>query len=123
VHRIVGRVTDGKGTASTETVYSVRDASDTSAPSASITAPAADSEVTSAVSVTGSASAGKLAYWQLLMRTAEVGEWHELTRGFTPVVNGVLGRFDPSLLANDIYQLSLRVVDANGREASSTIAV
>jgi hypothetical protein len=123
VHRIVASVTDGKSSASTETVYSVRDPADTSTPSAAISAPMPDSEVTSAVNVVGNASAGKLAYWQLLVRTAEVGEWRELARGFTPVSNAVLARFDPSVLANDIYQLNLRVVDANGREASSMIAV
>ena len=45
-----------------------------------------------------------------------LGQYTLIGRGTQPVANGVLGRFDPGTLANGIYDVVLRVVDASGRE-------
>jgi hypothetical protein len=122
-HRIVATATDRRGTMMREAVYSVRDPNDLSVPVAVLDTPTADAEVTAPLDVVGSASAAQLAYWQLLYRAAGEGGWSELNRGFSAVANGVLARFDPTQLANDLYDLQLRVVDINGREAASNVTV
>jgi hypothetical protein len=123
VHRIVATAADTQGSLTREAVYSVRDPADTSSPLAEITSPAIDSEVTAPVEVIGTAAAPQLTYWQLLLRPAGEGAWREVRRGFGAVTNGVLGRLDPTRLPNDIHELSLRVLDVNGREAASTVTV
>jgi hypothetical protein len=51
-----------------------------------------------------------------LVRPAGAGDdaWRELSRSYTPVSDGVLGRVDTTTLANGLYQFALRVVDVNG---------
>lgn len=101
-------------------ILTVRDASDTTAPVAAITSPAANSEVSAPVPVIGTASDARLAYYQLLMRPAGSTTYTEFWRGLSSVTNGTLGTLDPTRIANGMYQLALNVVDVNGR-ATSTV--
>jgi hypothetical protein len=68
--------------------------------------------------ITGTATATRFAYYQLLRPADTTGAnppWTEITRGLSPVTAGPLGTIDPSTLPNGEYQLGLRVVDVNGQ--------
>lgn len=108
-----------------ELLLTVRDPSDTVAPTAAITAPATDSEVVAPINVTGTASDARLAYYQLLIRPAGAPDsaWVEIWRGLTSVTNGVLGRLDPSRYNNGVWDLGLNVVDVNGRATSTRVTI
>jgi RHS repeat-associated protein len=110
---------------SKELILSVRNPGDTTAPSAVLTSPAADSEVLAPIDVTGTASDANLAYYQLLVRPAGTGSsaWVEIWRGLASVSNGVLGRLDPSRFANGVYELGLNVIDVNGRTTSTLVPI
>ncbi|WP_057245511.1 RHS repeat-associated core domain-containing protein [Duganella sp. Root198D2] len=122
-HQITARVADSQGTITRVGTYSVRDPADSSTPVAQITAPVDDAEVTAPVNVTGTATAASLAYYQLLLRPSGGSAWSEIARGTSAVTNGVLGKLDPTQLANGIYELVLSVVDANGRQQTQMITV
>ena len=47
----------------------------------------------------------------------------EIARGTTPVTNGVLATFDPTLLANDQYIVRVKALDVNGAGQSKAITV
>ncbi len=110
-----------------ELLLTVRDTGDTTPPVAAITSPEADAEVTSRITVTGTATDAAFAYYQLLLRPADTTganpPWTEITRGLAPVTAGALGSLDPSTLANGEYQLGLRVVDVNGQQNSVLIPI
>lgn len=122
-HQITATITDSIGTTTRVGTYSVRDPADSTTPVAQVTAPVDDAEVTAPVNVTGTATATNLAYYQLLLRPAGGSAWSEIARGTTAVTNGVLGKLDPTQLANGIYELVLNVVDANGRQQTQVITV
>jgi hypothetical protein len=60
-----------------------------------------------------------------LVRPAGAGDdaWRELSRSYTPVSDGVLGRVDTTTLANGLYQFALRVVDVNGQATLAGVTV
>ncbi len=122
-HQIVATVTDQAGSKTRAGTYSVRDLADSTTPVAIISSPADDAEVTAPVNISGTASAASLAYYQLLLRPAGAGSWTEIGRGTSAVANGVLGKLDPTQLANGIYELVLNVVDANGRQQTQMITL
>ncbi|SFG91026.1 RHS repeat-associated core domain-containing protein [Duganella sp. CF458] len=122
-HQITAKITDSLGTTTRVGTYSVRDPADSSTPVALIAAPVDDAEVTAPVDVTGTATAANLAYYQLLLRPSGGSAWSEIARGTSAVSNGVLGKLDPTQLANGIYELVLSVVDANGRQQTRMITV
>ncbi len=104
-------------------LLTVRDPSDVTPPTAAITSPAPDSEILSAVPVTGTATDARFAYYQLLLRPAGApsSAWVEIYRGLTPVSNGTLGSIDPSTRANGSYELALKVVDVNGQATLASV--
>ena len=118
-HQIGASATDSVRTITSAATYSVRDLADSTLPVALITSPADDAEVTAPVDVVGTASATNMAYYQLLLRLAGNTAWNEIARGTTAVSNGVLGKLDPTQLANGIYEMVLVVTDANGNKQSS----
>ncbi len=118
-HQISATATDAVGKVTRAATYSVRDLADSTLPVALITAPADDAEVTAPVNVIGTASATSMAYYQLMLRPAGNTTWNEIARGTTAVNAGVLGKLDPTQLANGIYEMVLVVTDANGNKQSS----
>jgi RHS repeat-associated protein len=108
-----------------EIVLTVRDASDTTAPVAAITTPTANSEILAPVSVSGTASDTRFAYYQLLLRPAGASSsaWVEIYRGLSAVTNGVLGTLDPTRINNGVYELGLNVVDVNGLATSVVVPI
>ncbi len=131
VHRVVVRAESAavNGTAPApqvrEFILTVRDATDTTAPVAAITTPAANSEILAPVPVTGTATDAHFAYYQLLLRPAgsSSSAWVEIYRGLSAVSNGVLGTLDPSRVSNGVYELGLNVVDVNGRATSVVVPI
>ncbi len=97
--------------------------SDTTLPTAVLTAPAADSTVTEPTEVKGTASDAN--FLKYVLDYAPAGETHftVLATGTTPVVNGTLGTFDPTLLLNDLYTLRLTTYDKGGNTAQVSVQV
>ncbi len=96
----------------------VIDTSDVNAPEVSLNLGAyAGSLVTAPIDVKGSISDdGQLDYYRLLVAPVAGGEFREIAFVDNPnaYANGVLGKFDPSLLQNDSYILRLEVADNGG---------
>ncbi|MEO8751072.1 MAG: RHS repeat-associated core domain-containing protein [Casimicrobiaceae bacterium] len=124
-HNVEATATDGIDTVKQYGFYAIGDPADTTDPTATIISPENDSEVTAPVNIVGTASDARLAEWTLMISPRNLGQFSLIARGTQPVVNGTLGRFNPTTLANGIYDVVLRVVDANGRETfdSSTYEV
>ncbi|MDR3665124.1 MAG: proprotein convertase P-domain-containing protein, partial [Mycobacterium sp.] len=73
------------------------------------------SEVTAPVQIVGTANdAEQLSSWTLRVSAAGSANTTLLGSGGSPVVNGVLGSFDPTMLADGPYVLELRVTNAGG---------
>ncbi|MFZ6778501.1 transglutaminase domain-containing protein [Undibacterium sp. Ji83W] len=122
-HQVVATAKDDLTTVSKTSLYSVANPADTSLPTAQISTPTDDVEITAPTTIIGTATAQNLAYYQLLMRAAGTDKWQELARGYQNVSNGTLGKFDPTQLQNGIYELSVIAVNTNGVQASHMITL
>src|SRR5262249_45455334 len=112
---VVATATDGSGNTSTARVeLQVTDPRDTQAPVVEITSPENDAVVTTFTDIIGTVSDDNLVRYTLSVAPADSDNFTEIARGTTPVVDGVLGRFDPTLLENDSYVIRLTAVDAGG---------
>jgi len=98
---------------------------DNTGPVTAITAPADGAAVTGPVDVTGTASDANFLRYELAYALAGDDAWTVIGEGTSPVAGGALGRFDPTVLLNDLYTLRLRVFDRgeNVTEATSTVQV
>ncbi|MCC5640462.1 hypothetical protein LC593_32470 [Nostoc sp. CHAB 5844] len=96
----------------------VIDTSDLNAPEVSLNLGAITGGlVTAPVDIRGSISDdGQLDYYRLLVAPVAGGTFKEIAFVDNPtaIANGVLGKFDPSLLQNDSYILRLEVADNGG---------
>lgn len=124
-HPIVVTVSNGAQVVTREAVLTVRDGGDTQAPQAVITSPEVDAGLRGLISVNGTATDAKFAYYQLLIKRvdAPAQAWQEVARGLAPVVNNVLGQVDTTRFENGPYQIGLRVLDVNGAENSAVVTV
>ncbi|WP_414573235.1 putative Ig domain-containing protein [Nostoc sp. CCY 9925] len=111
--------TDSAGNIS-EATFSVAviDTSDVNAPDVSLDLSAITGGlITAPVDIKGSISDdGSLDYYRLLVAPVAGGEFKEIVFVDNPtaIADGVLGKFDPSLLQNDSYILRLEVADNGG---------
>ena len=80
-------------------------------PTAIITTPAKNAEVTEPIDVIGTADDASFLKYELAVALGGDGTFTTIATGAAPVVNGVLGRLDPTLLLNDLYTLRLTVFD------------
>ncbi|MEP7181304.1 MAG: RHS repeat-associated core domain-containing protein [Betaproteobacteria bacterium] len=96
---------------------------DTTPPVAAITAPADGATVTGPVDVVGTASDANFLRYELAYSPAGDDTWTLLAEGTSAVTNGVLGKFDPTVLLNDQYTLRLTVFDKNENESVATSTV
>ncbi|WP_235111743.1 putative Ig domain-containing protein [Acaryochloris sp. 'Moss Beach'] len=110
----IATATDAAGnTTQTETTFSVLDLTDVDAPEISL--PDLSGQVfTAPTEIVGTVNDDNLVYYSLSMAKVGSDEFREIFRGSDPVVDGVLGTFDPSLLENDAYTLRLTAMDAGG---------
>lgn len=100
-------------TTQTETTFSVLDFTDVDAPEISL--PDLRGQVfTAPTEIVGTVNDDNLVYYSLSVAKVGSDEFREIFRGSDPVVDGVLGTFDPSLLENDAYTLRLTAIDAGG---------
>ena len=116
-YEIVASATDAAGnTGLATTTFSVFDFSDQQAPDVDITSPADQEVVTSPVDVIGTADDpdDNLLYYRLVVAPVGSEDFVEMFRGETEVVDGVLGTFDPTALANGAYRLRLEATDSGG---------
>lgn len=110
----VATATDTSGNVSTSRLsLHVTDPSDVNAPTVEITSPEDDAVVTTFTDITGTVNDDNLVEYTLSVAGADE-VFTEIGHGNTPVIDGLLGRFDPTLLENDSYILRLTATDAGG---------
>ncbi|HEX7184805.1 MAG TPA: RHS repeat-associated core domain-containing protein [Thermoanaerobaculia bacterium] len=90
-------------------------------PTVAITSPADLAVVTTLTDIAGTVTSDRLQSWTLSYRAHGEAQETVFATGNTPVVNGRLGTFDPTLLLNGGYTLELTATDFNGQ--SSTVSV
>jgi len=107
------------------TITVVDRTADDAPPLAEITSPAAGSTITGPVDVRGSAADTNLLKYELAHAPAGTEEFTIFASGSAPVSNGVLGKFDPTMLLNDQYTLRLTAYDRGGNQsiAETTVLV
>ncbi len=72
--------------------------------------------VTTTTEIIGTANDDNLDYYSLSVALLDSDNFTEIFRSSEPVVDGVLGTFDPSIFLNDSYTLRLTAVDGGGNE-------
>jgi hypothetical protein len=119
-------------------------------PTADITSPAEGTEVTDFVDIIGTADDpdGDLAEYRLQYRqlgstgtvltrrvtvagntelrelvATQDAEWTTFATGNAPVVNGVLGRLDPTLMLNGMFEIRVLAIDSEGQQRSDTVTL
>lgn len=100
-----------------------RSIGDQTDPIALITTPANGGEVTQPIDVIGTADDATFLKYELAYALAGTSDFTVLATGTSPVVNGVLGQLDPTMLLNDLYDLRLTVFDRADNEASTIATV
>jgi YD repeat-containing protein len=120
-YHLLATASDTRETVDARSYYSVRDPDDSTYPTAIITTPASDSELTAPTEVIGTADDDNLAEYRLLVSPAGLSEYSEIAYGTSAVLDGVLGTFDPTQLENGIYDLALIVTDVNGQQSSTVV--
>jgi RHS repeat-associated protein len=101
--------------------FGILDPDDKNAPKISITSPVADAAITAPTDIIGSVTDNNLFEYTLAYAPAGKTPYTVFARGNQPVAGGVLGRLDPSLMQNGIYDIVLTAVDANGNTSSYPI--
>jgi RHS repeat-associated protein len=112
---VVATATDAAGNVGTASgTLTVIDPRVTNPPTVSFDSPADGAVVTAPTDVIGTVSDSSLLYYTLSIAPVGSSSFTEIARGTNPVSHGVLGRFDPSLLSNDSYDLRLYAKNAGG---------
>jgi RHS repeat-associated protein len=117
-------VTDINGNTSTATTnVTILDPTDTEAPNISFNP--ISGNITNFTDIIGTVTDNNLDYYVLEAALQGTNNFVEIFRGTSNVIDGVLGKFDPTLLANDTYTIRLSAYDTNGHSSSieSTIDV
>jgi RHS repeat-associated protein len=121
---VVAAAFDAAGNEGTATnTLTVIDSHVTSAPDVSLTAPDYGAVVTSPVDVIGTANDPNLVSYTLEVAPLGSNSFTQIASRTQSVVNGALGKFDPSSLANDTYVLRLAATNTGGLESRAEIQV
>ncbi|WP_049722685.1 choice-of-anchor A family protein [Gilvimarinus polysaccharolyticus] len=124
LHLLEATVTDGVSSASAIGEFFVRDPNSTEdAPTVSFTFPDFDATVTEPIKIKGSVLGDDVSSWKLYYREKGTTSLIELNQGSEPVINGVVGQFDPTMLKNGQYQLVLRAWNTQGKEAVESLSL
>ena len=113
---VVATAIDASGNAGTA-VRQIRviDPTDTTPPLVRITSPASGATVTYLTEILGTVTDPNLEFYRLQYALAGTDEWHTFhSQVDSPVLDGLLGVFDPTLLANDLYDLRVEAQDLSG---------
>ncbi len=116
------------GTTTTQQIFSigVAAAGDTTGPTVTITSPVNDAKITQGVSVVGTITDPALAGYEVsLCRhwTTTGQSCTFLSKGNSPVVNGVLATFDPATLSNGQWDLVVVAKDAANNTTTQSISL
>jgi RHS repeat-associated protein len=110
-------VTDVNGNVTTKTTtVNVLDPTDLDAPAISLQLPTGN--IGNLIDIVGTVTDTNLDYYVLQVAPVGTNTFTEVFRGTANVTNGVLGKFDPTNLQNDIYTLRLVAVDVNGKSST-----
>ena len=93
---------------------------DITLPTVALSLPDDGAEVTLPTDIIGTADDTDLMRYVLELSEAGKNDFRVFASGTTPVVNAVLGQFDPTLLLNGIYDVRLTAEDTSGNVASVT---
>lgn len=93
------------------------------APVVALASPLDGASVTAPTDVIGTVTSDLLESWTLRYRPTGEEGWTEIAQGTAPVAAGSVGRFDPTLLLNGLYEIELAAVDTAGREMSASAQV
>ncbi|NJK63450.1 MAG: hypothetical protein HC921_12880 [Synechococcaceae cyanobacterium SM2_3_1] len=75
-------------------------------------------QITAPINVTGTVTDANLVSYVIEVQAFGSDEpYREVFRGTDPVVDGVIGQLDPSVLPNDSYRVRVRATDATGKES------
>ena len=111
---LVARATDAAGNVGEASIdLEVLDFSDTTGPMVDLLE-LPEGLITAPVEIVGTVDDSNLSSYQLLAAPLGTEDFVEVFAGTESVVDGVLGEFDPTLLANDSYTLRLTATDAGG---------
>jgi choice-of-anchor A domain-containing protein/RHS repeat-associated protein len=120
--RLVATAADAAGNSDTAAVsVRVSDPADTAPPVITITSPAAESAVSYLTPIRGTVTDAHLDTYRVEVARFGTNEWRTIATGTTPVVDGVLATFDPTLLDNDRYVVRVVAVDVNGQVSSAEL--
>ncbi|MBM3303048.1 MAG: RHS repeat protein, partial [Deltaproteobacteria bacterium] len=88
---------------------------DTTPPTVLINTPAEDATVTFLTDIIGTADDANFLRYVLQIAPVDSPQFVTFASGTVPVIGGVLGQFDPTLLENGIYRIRLVAEDVNGQ--------
>ncbi|MBV9923928.1 MAG: PKD domain-containing protein, partial [Acidobacteria bacterium] len=116
---------DSELTSTDDVSVTVYDAPTGDAPTVELVSPADGAEVTAPAEVIGSVSGGawRLEYAYVEDESAPPQNWRAFATGSGAVTNGLLGRFDPTVLLNGSYAVRLSATDTAGRTSSESVSV
>jgi RHS repeat-associated protein len=92
-------------------------------PEVAISSPANAAAITAPTDIVGTVSSNLLETWTLTYRLKGETASTTFATGHTPVANQVLGRLDPTLLLNGLYEIELTATDFQGRSTSTSLDV
>ncbi len=135
IPNLIATATDRAGniaTVSADPALRVLDATDTEPPLIQLTAPASGSTVSYLTDIIGTITDRNLEYFELQYSLAGTDQWTTFARrqfrpgpinttGGNGITSGPLGIFDPTMLANDTYQIRALAQDTNGAQSASII--
>jgi len=101
------------GTTDKEAYIVVSD--DKTSPVAKIDSPADNSIISGSTEIKGTASDENFMEYKLEYAIKDSNNFIEFAKGQTKVIDGVLGKIDPSILRNGMYDIKLTVVDKSGK--------
>ena len=123
-HAVVATARDAAGNVGTATeTLTVIDPTDTQAPSVSLAPLPGGGTITAPVAITGTVDDPHILSYTLTATPTGGGPALTIFSGSAPVNNGPLGTFDPTVLANGSYSLTLAATNAGGHVASTSAGV
>lgn len=87
-------------------------------PTVSITTPAENSEISGPTDLLGTANDTDLVRYKLEYSVKGRNEFIAFAQGNSPVINGVLGKLDSTMIRNGLYDIKLTAEDASGNSVS-----
>lgn len=124
IDRFVATATDGSGNVGTDSaLLRIVDPSDNTAPQVIIDPTLPGSVITYLTDITGSVISDDLDNYEVAWSLAGANQWTTIHTSTTAVNNGVLATFDPTMLANDIYEIRVTAQDSSGNIATETFEI